>query len=72
MIHQCILVTNKGNVFLGYVVKSVACKLGIVLVCPLLSPGEATCGALCPVIHSLVQERHGLGGASSARDHKDD
>uniref|UniRef100_A0A8B9E0Y6 Serine/threonine-protein kinase haspin n=1 Tax=Anser cygnoides TaxID=8845 RepID=A0A8B9E0Y6_ANSCY len=34
---------------------------------PLLSPGEATRGVLCPVVGFLVQEGHGTTGVSSER-----
>lgn len=31
---------------------------------PLLSPGESSCGVLCPVLVSSVQEGHGPPGMS--------
>lgn len=38
---------------------------------PLLSPGDATPGVLCPILGSLVQERHGAPGAGSVEGNKD-
>jgi len=40
--------------------------------CSTLFPGEATFGALCPVLGSAVQEIQGTCGWSPAEAHKDD
>ena len=39
---------------------------------PLLCPGHATYGVLCPVLGSPVQERQGSPRRSPAESHKDD
>ena len=39
---------------------------------PLLCPGEASPGELCPVLGSLVQKRQESPGESPAEDYKDD
>lgn len=56
---QCILMTNKVNIFLGYVRTSVASRLRGICLSSLLSLDEATCGARCPMIDSPIQEIYG-------------
>lgn len=43
---------KKANVILGYTKRSVASRLREVILSPLLCPGQATSGVLCPVLGS--------------------
>ncbi|KAJ7423435.1 rna-directed dna polymerase from mobile element jockey-like [Pitangus sulphuratus] len=85
--HQCVLADQKANYVLGFIrceQQLGYCPFQFVIeinplkgfFCfdpyPLLSPGEATSGVLCPVLGSLGQERHGAPGDSPAESNKDD
>lgn len=60
---QCALATKKVNGILGCIRRSVSSGQER-WPFPSLSSDEATCGVLCPVLGSLIQEIHGVTGKS--------
>lgn len=65
-------VAKDANDILGCTRKSVASRLReMISIAPLFSPSEAASGVLCPVLGSLVRERHGAPGAAPVEGNKD-
>ena len=68
---QCALVAKAANGVVECIKKSTDGRSREVIFPPLLCPGEATSGALSPVLCSPVQERQGTVGQSPAKDKGD-
>ncbi|PKU46216.1 hypothetical protein llap_3490 [Limosa lapponica baueri] len=71
MSQQCALVAKKINAILGCIKKSMTSKWKRGSPPPLLCPGQATSGVLCPVVDYPLQERQGTAGESPAEGYED-
>ncbi|GAB0181400.1 mitochondrial enolase superfamily member 1 [Grus japonensis] len=72
MSQQCALVAKKAKWYPGVHSEEHGQQVEGGYPPPLLCPGEATSGILCPVLGSPVQERQGTTGESSVEGYKDD
>ena len=72
MSQQCALVPLKANGILGVCCQECGHKVKGVDHAPLLCPGEALSGILCPVLSSPVQKSQGYPINSSAEGNKED
>lgn len=71
MSQQCVLMAKKANRTLGCIAQSVANRTREVILLSVLSRGEATSGALSPVLGSSVQGGQGTAGESPAEGCRD-